>query len=77
MIKVQCPNCNTKFDYTLLTGRPRSNITVKNVYEACQTGGSVASAAEKLECTKSLIYLRLRQGGYDVREIFRREKVEE
>lgn len=69
MATIKCPHCSEKFDYTHRTGRPRHNINVKNVLNALQGGRSVMSVAEELGIDRGNIYNRLKEAGYDVREI--------
>jgi hypothetical protein len=59
---ITCPHCG-KVAATLSLGRSASNIGVTEVYDALRLCHSVPSAAEKLGCSRALIYKILRTNG--------------
>ena len=58
---VQCPHCGKTVDLGRVTGRKPLNITVKNVCDALQAHGTVASAARELGCSRGYIYKALQE----------------
>ena len=67
---IACPHCGEKVVVNGL-GRKPLNIPLKNVYEALQTRGSVAVAADKLGCSQGYILKVLKANGLKMKDIFR------
>jgi hypothetical protein len=64
-MEIRCQRCG----HLVLVGgigRRRLNISVKNVTDTLRAWRSVSRAAEILNCSRGLVYLRLREGGFSV-----------
>ena len=59
---ITCPHCG-KVAATLSLGRSASNIVVIEVCDALRLCRSVPAAAEKLGCSRALIYKILKANG--------------
>jgi hypothetical protein len=71
MKMVTCPYCG-KVAATLLLGRPVLNIGVIKVCDALRLYRSVSVAAEKLGCSRALIYKVLKAEGLIAKEMIKR-----
>lgn len=67
---IQCPRCGEKVTVKGL-GRKPLNIPLKNVYEALQTHGSVAAAANELGCSPGYIFNILKANGLKLKDVFK------
>ena len=59
---ITCPHCG-KVAATLGIGRAATNIVVTDICDALRLCRSVPSAAEKLECSRALVYKVLKANG--------------
>lgn len=59
---ITCPHCG-KLAATLSLGRPATKITVIEVCDALRLYRSIPVAAEKLGCSRALVYKILKQHG--------------
>ena len=59
---ITCPHCG-KVAATLGIGRAATNIVVTDICDALQLCRSVPSAAEKLGCSRALVYKVLKANG--------------
>jgi len=71
-MKIQCPHCGYEHEVTLATGRPRLNISLKNVCDALQNRRSVAGAAKELNCSQGYIFNALKTNGMKVKDVIGR-----
>lgn len=67
-MKVCCPHCHRTVEVKG-NGRPTLNIGVKKVCGALHDCGSVSAAAEKLDCSRGLLYKRLKDSGMTAAEV--------
>ena len=59
---ITCPHCG-KVAATLGIGRAATNIVVTDICDALRLCRSVPSAAEKLGCSRALVYKALKANG--------------
>jgi len=57
---ITCPHCG-KLAATLSLGRPATKITVIEVCDALRLHFSIPAAAERLGCSRALVYKILKQ----------------
>jgi len=67
---ILCPHCGKSIVVSGL-GRKPLNIPLKNVYEAIQTHGSVAAAANELGCSQGYIFKVLKDNGLNLKDVFK------
>jgi len=65
---ITCPHCG-KVAATLGIGRAASNIAVTDICDALRLCRSVPAAAEKLGCSRALVYKILKANGLTVKDI--------
>ena len=63
IVIAECPSCGCRFQ--VKRGRPKSEINVQNVIVRLREDLSVEKTAKYLKCSKSTIYLKLRNIGID------------
>ena len=68
-MKVKCPHCGKTSDVTLVTGRPRLNIPLINVYESLRSHRSVVDAASELGCSQGYIFGIMKANGLKVKDV--------
>ena len=61
-MKAQCPHCGQPVVISGL-GRKRVNVGVINICDSLQAYRSVPLVAKELNCTRTLIYKRLKESG--------------
>lgn len=66
---ITCPHCG-KLAATLSLGRPATKITVTEVCDALRLHRSIPMAAERLGCSRALIYKILKQYGMSPADVF-------
>ena len=71
MKMVICPYCG-KVAATLLLGRPASNVVVTEVCDVLRLCRSVPLTAEKLGCSRALIYKILKAEGLIAKDIIKK-----
>ena len=69
-MKVQCPNCGESIAVNGI-GRKAFNMPVTKVCDALQLYRSVPAAAEKLKCSRALVYKVLKTNGLTVQDVIR------
>lgn len=72
MKKITCPHCGNSVAVSGL-GRKALNMPVINVCDALQTYHSVTAAAERLRCSRALIYKVLKANGMTSAEVTKRK----
>lgn len=68
MKEITCPKCGEKFK-VLGNGRKPSALNVTNVCDALQSYHSVPLAADKLGCSRALVYKILKENELKAREV--------
>ena len=61
-MKINCPHCG-KVAATIEIGRSPTNIVVTDICDALRFHRSIPAAAEKLGCSRALIYKILKSNG--------------
>ena len=67
---IMCPHCG-KVAATLGIGRAATNILVTDICDALRLHRSVPSAAEKLGCSRALVYKILKANGLIVADVIK------
>jgi len=68
VVIVKCPYCGKPVIFNGL-GRPPLNISLKNVCESLLAHGSVAEAAQTLNCSQGYIFNALRANGLRLKNV--------
>ena len=68
---ITCPHCG-KVAATIGIGRAATNITVTEICDALRLCRSVPAAAEKLGCSRGLVYKLLKANGLTVKDVIKR-----
>ncbi len=67
---ITCPHCG-KVAATLGIGRAATNIVVTDICDALRLCRSVPAAAEKLGCSRALVYKVLKATGLTVQDVIK------
>ena len=70
-MKVQCPNCGETI--AVKFGRKAFNMPVTKVCDALQLYRSVPAVAEKLKCSRALVYKVLKTNGLTVQDVIKKQ----
>jgi len=70
---ITCPHCG-EVVATLKIGRPPTNVSITDICDALRLCHSVRLAAEKLVCSRALVYKVMKADGLAVKDFIKKEE---